>query len=153
MKSLIPLLFLFTYLSCNNDDTSKNKENISKSPTVAQDSVDKVIENQQKLQKKIFEIAENKTDTSKQYIFFTYTVMDKSNQYIDLLSRIYTINKKDKSKIESIKSCISNIIKKNYYLNSDVIPVLREFATLKEANENRALYSFAQEIIHDKNCE
>lgn len=46
MNKLLPLLFLFTCLSCNNHDSSQTKENESKSPNesnqpaVSRDSVD-----------------------------------------------------------------------------------------------------------------
>lgn len=152
MKSLLPLLFFFTCLSCNTGDSAKGKEEVSQSPTVSTDSADKVIARQRALLDKVYELQEKNSDTTKQYIFFTCTVMDKSNQYIDLLSRIYTINKGDRKKSEAIKSCLIDIIKKNYFLNSDVIPVIREYATFKEANENRALYTSAQEIILSNSC-
>ncbi len=152
MKSLLPLLFFFTCLSCNNGDTVQDKGSVSPSPTVSKDSADKVIERQRALLNKVYELQEKNRDTTKQYIFFTCTVMDKANQYIDLLSTIYTINKGDKNKSEAIKSCLIELIKKNYFLNSDVIPVIREYATFKEANENRALYTSAQEIILNSSC-
>lgn len=154
----LPLLFFFTCLSCTNHDSSQTGDHGVQSssegnqPVISQDSVDKVIERQRALQDKLYEMQEKYRDTSKQYIFFTCTVMDKSNKYIDLLSKIYTITKGDRNKTETIKSCVVDIVKKHYFLNSDVIPVLREFATFKEANENRAQYTSAQEIILDNFC-